>query len=153
MPTTTTPAGTLMLDLPDQASATAYDHVMLNWNPQGHDPVVLFGKPHFDIHFDMVDMASIPGRRSRGPELRGRGRPPAGAAVRPAGVRPPAGRDGRPAGGARHGRPPRRLHRCPAWASTSSTPPTAAWSPAPTTSPRSSSTGPGTAGTRSPSRW
>jgi hypothetical protein len=59
LPTTTTPEGTLMLDLPDQASATAFDHVMVNWNPQGHDPVVLFGKPHFDFHFDMVDMASI----------------------------------------------------------------------------------------------
>jgi hypothetical protein len=59
LPTATTPAGALMLDLPDQASATAFDHVMLNWNPQGHDPVTLFGKPHFDFHFDMVDMASI----------------------------------------------------------------------------------------------
>jgi len=49
----------LMLDFPDQASTTAFDHVMLNWNPQGHDPVVLFGKPHFDFHFDMVDMAAI----------------------------------------------------------------------------------------------
>lgn len=49
----------LMLDFPDQASATAFDHVMLNWNPEGHDPVVLFGKPHFDFHFDMVDMATL----------------------------------------------------------------------------------------------
>jgi hypothetical protein len=49
----------LMLDLPDQAATTAFDHVMLNWNPQGHDPVELFGKPHFDVHFDMVDMATM----------------------------------------------------------------------------------------------
>ncbi|MGY1763974.1 DUF5602 domain-containing protein [Geodermatophilus sp. SYSU D00779] len=49
----------LMLDFPDQAATTAFDHVMLNWNPQGHDPVELFGKPHFDIHFDMVDMATM----------------------------------------------------------------------------------------------
>jgi hypothetical protein len=32
---------------------------MLNWNPQGHDPVELFGKPHFDVHFDMADMAAM----------------------------------------------------------------------------------------------
>ena len=32
---------------------------MLNWNPQGHDPIELFGKPHFDVHFDMVDMAAM----------------------------------------------------------------------------------------------
>ena len=49
----------LMLDFPDQAEATAFDHVMLNWNPQGHEPAELFGKPHFDFHFDMVDMATI----------------------------------------------------------------------------------------------
>ncbi|SDN34837.1 hypothetical protein SAMN05660642_04628 [Geodermatophilus siccatus] len=51
----------LMLDLPDQAATTAFDHVMLNWNPQGHHPVELFGKPHFDFHFDMVDMAAMHG--------------------------------------------------------------------------------------------
>jgi hypothetical protein len=50
---------TLMLDLPDQASATAFDHVMLDWNPQGHEPPDLFGKPHFDFHFNMVDMATM----------------------------------------------------------------------------------------------
>ena len=42
-----------------QPEATAFDHVMMNWNPQGHDPVVLFAKPHFDFHFDMDDMAAI----------------------------------------------------------------------------------------------
>jgi hypothetical protein len=49
----------LMLALPDQAATTAFDHVMMNWNPQGHDPAPLFGKPHFDFHFDMVDMATL----------------------------------------------------------------------------------------------
>jgi Domain of unknown function (DUF5602) len=51
----------LMLPFPDQASATAFDHVMLNWNPRGHEPFELFGKPHFDFHFDMVAMATIHG--------------------------------------------------------------------------------------------
>jgi hypothetical protein len=50
---------TLMIDMPDEAEATAFDHVMLNWNPQGHEPPELFGRPHFDFHFDMVDMATI----------------------------------------------------------------------------------------------
>ena len=50
---------TLMIDMPDQAADTAFDHVMLNWNPEGHDPFELFGVPHFDFHFDMVDMATI----------------------------------------------------------------------------------------------
>jgi hypothetical protein len=50
---------TLMIDFPDQAADTAFDHVMLNWNPQGHEPPELFGRPHFDFHFDMVDMATM----------------------------------------------------------------------------------------------
>ncbi|MGY1592494.1 DUF5602 domain-containing protein [Geodermatophilus sp. SYSU D00965] len=50
---------TLMVDFPDEAADTAFDHVMLNWNPQGHEPFVLFGRPHFDYHFNMVDMATI----------------------------------------------------------------------------------------------
>jgi hypothetical protein len=55
LPETATPPDMLMLDFPDQASTTAFDHVMMSWNPQGHDPVVLFAKPHFDFHFDMDD--------------------------------------------------------------------------------------------------
>lgn len=40
-----------MLALPEGAPATGFDHVMLDWNPHGHEPQVLFGKPHFDMHF------------------------------------------------------------------------------------------------------
>jgi hypothetical protein len=57
--TTTDPPHMLMLAFPDQAATTAFDHVMLNWNPQGHVPVALFSDPHFDFHFDMVDMAAM----------------------------------------------------------------------------------------------
>jgi hypothetical protein len=53
------PPRMLMLDFPDQASATVFDHVMFNWNSHGHEPAVLFGKPHFDFHFYMVDMATV----------------------------------------------------------------------------------------------
>jgi hypothetical protein len=49
----------LMLDFPDQAAPTAFDHVMLNWNPQGHVPPGVFDSPHFDMHFYMTDMASV----------------------------------------------------------------------------------------------
>ena len=59
LPQDTGPAQTVMLAFPDQAARTAFNHVMLNWNPQGHDPAELFGKPHFDFHFDMVDMATM----------------------------------------------------------------------------------------------
>ena len=53
------PPRMLILALPAQASATAFDHVMLNWNSHGHEPAELFGKPHFDMHFYMIDPASV----------------------------------------------------------------------------------------------
>jgi hypothetical protein len=59
LPQDTGPAEMVMLAFPDQAARTALNHVMLNWNPQGHEPPELFGKPHFDFHFDMVDMSTM----------------------------------------------------------------------------------------------
>ncbi|NMO04723.1 hypothetical protein HH308_26220 [Gordonia sp. TBRC 11910] len=52
-------ATTLMLDLPSGLPAEPFTCVMLNWNPRGHQPTALFGKPHFDIHFDMVTMSDL----------------------------------------------------------------------------------------------
>lgn len=49
---------TMELAFPEQASDTVFDHVQLNWNAQGHDPMPLFGVPHFDFHFYMTDMAA-----------------------------------------------------------------------------------------------
>lgn len=34
-----------------------FDHVSLDWNPQGHEPEGLFTLPHFDVHFYMVPEA------------------------------------------------------------------------------------------------
>lgn len=48
----------VMLDLPAGAPETGFEHVMLDWNPHGHDPEVLFGEPHFDMHFYMTDTES-----------------------------------------------------------------------------------------------
>lgn len=31
--------------------ATLYEHVGLNWNPEGHEPFNVFGTSHFDAHF------------------------------------------------------------------------------------------------------
>src|SRR3954451_8170387 len=31
-------AATLMLELPKEAKATGFDHVMVDWNPAGHEP-------------------------------------------------------------------------------------------------------------------
>jgi|GEM_PF-168605 hypothetical protein len=44
----------LDLGLPKQAMKTAFDHIGLDWNPKGHDPLGVYDKPHFDVHFYMI---------------------------------------------------------------------------------------------------
>jgi len=59
-PPAPSPPGTMvMVDFPDEASATVFDHVMVDWNALGHPPEGVFDKPHFDVHFYMTDMASV----------------------------------------------------------------------------------------------
>lgn len=38
-------------------AATPFDHIGLNWNPEGHPPPGVFSTPHFDVHFYMISMA------------------------------------------------------------------------------------------------
>ena len=87
------------------------NHVMLNWNPQGHEPPELFGKPHFDFHFDMVDMATMQAINPDDPEVRGGGRTPSRGGDRPPGVRRSPRPSARGPGRARHGPAHGRLHR------------------------------------------
>jgi len=39
--------------LPGQASVTAYQHVVINWVPTGHEPAPYL-VPHLDVHFYMI---------------------------------------------------------------------------------------------------
>jgi hypothetical protein len=39
------------LPLPAIAVETPFQHVVINWNPQGHPPAGIYDKPHFDFHF------------------------------------------------------------------------------------------------------
>ena len=50
-------AAMLMLQLPAEAKATGFDHVMLDWNPQGHEPEHVYTRPHFDFHFYTISEA------------------------------------------------------------------------------------------------
>ena len=34
-----------------RAKNSIFKHVWLNWNPNGHEPELIYGKPHFDVHF------------------------------------------------------------------------------------------------------
>jgi hypothetical protein len=46
------------LELPIEATTqTPFQHAVVNWQPRGHEPVPIYGKPHFDFHFYMVSSA------------------------------------------------------------------------------------------------
>lgn len=59
LPTDTTVFHTYTLALPDGADGTVIDHIMLDWNPIGHEPAGLFTTPHFDMHFFMMTEAEV----------------------------------------------------------------------------------------------
>jgi hypothetical protein len=41
-----------VLSIPQKAKdLTAFEHLIVDWNPQGHPPLDVYGKPHFDFHF------------------------------------------------------------------------------------------------------
>lgn len=40
-----------ILPMPEYYKLSPFEHVMVNWNPHGHDPVEIYGAPHFDFHF------------------------------------------------------------------------------------------------------
>lgn len=42
------------LALPKEASMTAFKHIGLNWNPNGHQPAKIYDTAHFDFHFYMI---------------------------------------------------------------------------------------------------
>jgi hypothetical protein len=52
-------AAMLNLALPANANNTGYDHIMLDWNPMGHEPAHVYTEPHFDFHFYQVTAAEV----------------------------------------------------------------------------------------------
>jgi Domain of unknown function (DUF5602) len=57
------------LALPTQASATAFKHIGLNWNPNGHSPAKIYDVAHFDFHFYMITEAERAGITATGDDL------------------------------------------------------------------------------------
>jgi hypothetical protein len=43
------------LAVPPDAPETGFNHVMINWHPEGHHPQKIYGVPHFDFHFYLID--------------------------------------------------------------------------------------------------
>ena len=48
----------LHLDLP-QASETNFTFALLDWNPHGHPPEQIYGFPHFDFHFYLIEEETV----------------------------------------------------------------------------------------------
>lgn len=44
-----------VLELPAQ-NPTPFRHVVVNWNPGGHEPPGIYDLPHFDFHFYTIDV-------------------------------------------------------------------------------------------------
>ena len=41
----------VMLALPKKAPVPPFTHIVINWNPQGHEPPGIYDVAHFDFHF------------------------------------------------------------------------------------------------------
>lgn len=51
-------ASTFILRLHQKAEAiTPFDHITINWGPNGHEPAGIYTVPHFDLHFYKISVA------------------------------------------------------------------------------------------------
>ncbi len=51
-------ANTFILKLHQKAfDVTPYQHIMVNWEPAGHEPPGIYNVPHFDMHFYKISVA------------------------------------------------------------------------------------------------
>ncbi len=57
------------LTLPAEGAVTGYNHVMLDWNPAGHEPEHVYTHPHFDFHFFQITPAERDAMHPGNPEF------------------------------------------------------------------------------------
>lgn len=55
---TTLPNTEFIIPMPTQAPATVYNHIGINWQPNGHPPPMVYTVPHFDVHYYVVSMSA-----------------------------------------------------------------------------------------------
>ncbi len=46
-----------LVTLPPSTAATPFDHIVVNWNNEGHPPPGVYNPPHFDFHFYIISNA------------------------------------------------------------------------------------------------
>ncbi|NND78992.1 MAG: DUF5602 domain-containing protein [Maribacter sp.] len=51
LPTGSHHADEFMMQLPSGITVPPFDHITLDWNEHGHEPMMVYDLPHFDIHF------------------------------------------------------------------------------------------------------
>ena len=47
-----------LLPMPKRGPKTVFDHVVINWESEGHPPSHVYDVPHFDFHFYLVSYAT-----------------------------------------------------------------------------------------------
>ncbi len=50
-------ADEFVLQLPEDLPVAPYDHITLDWNEHGHEPMQVYDLPHFDIHLYFMSMS------------------------------------------------------------------------------------------------
>jgi hypothetical protein len=50
----TLPNTEFIVPLPTGAPATVFNHIGINWQPNGHPPPMVYTLPHFDVHFYLI---------------------------------------------------------------------------------------------------
>jgi hypothetical protein len=79
-----------VLPLPADIPSLPFTHVVVNWNPKGHEPAGVYDKPHFDFHFYTISSETRESITAAGDDLARCTKPLAAGAV-PAGYVPAPG--------------------------------------------------------------
>ncbi len=58
-----------VLEIAQASAQTPFTHIAVNWNPRGHEPLNVYGKPHFDFHFYTISEQTRAGITATGDDI------------------------------------------------------------------------------------
>ena len=82
---TTLPGTEFIIPLPSQGPASVFNHVGINWQPQGHPPPMVYTVPHFDVHYYLVSIQERDAMTPADPQFGAKGARAPSAAEAPPG--------------------------------------------------------------------